>query len=107
MIKVFLEINSNALCEKHIEIVGNQGIRAMEFDASDDVIDETCNVKRNELLDNENRSTTYGFLISFYSCGIVTGFDESIRSESPRRVLRHLIRIGKSLYIFLPSKSFF
>ena len=77
----------------------------MEFDASNDVTEETCDVKRNELSDNQGRSTTYGFLVSFYHCGIVTGFDESIRSESPRRVLRHLIRIGKS-YIFLPHKSF-
>ncbi|CAF4003110.1 unnamed protein product [Rotaria sordida] len=89
----FLEINSNGLCEKHLEIVANRGIHVMEFDASDDVTDETCNVKRNELSDDQTRSTTYGFLVSFYSCGIVAGFDESIRSESPRRVLRHLIRI--------------
>ncbi|CAF4010496.1 unnamed protein product [Rotaria sp. Silwood1] len=102
----FLEINSNALCEKHLEIVANRGIHVMEFDASDDVTDETCNVKRNELSDDQTRSTTYGFLVSFYSCGIVAGFDESIRSESPRRVLRHLIRIGKP-YIFLPHKFFF
>ncbi|CAF4078535.1 unnamed protein product, partial [Rotaria sordida] len=89
----FLEINSNGLCEKHLEIVANRGIHVMEFDASDDVTDETCNVKRNELSDDQTRSTTYGFLVSFYSCGIVAGFDESIRSESPRRVLKHLIRI--------------
>lgn len=75
--------------------MANRGVDAMEFDASDDVTDETCNVKRNELFDSEHRARSYGFLISFYSCGIVTGFDESIRSESPRRLLRHLIRIGK------------
>jgi len=78
----------------------------MKFDASDDVTEETCNVKRNELSENQDRSTTYGFLVSFYPCGIVAGFDESIRSESPRRVLRHLIRIGK-IYVFLPHTSFF
>ncbi|CAM4987378.1 unnamed protein product, partial [Rotaria socialis] len=85
--------DSNGLCEKHIKVVDSIGNSAMRFDPSDDVTDEDCNVKRNELLDNKNRSTTYGFLISFYSCGIVAGFDESIRSESPRRVLRHFIRI--------------
>ncbi|CAF1312062.1 unnamed protein product [Adineta ricciae] len=95
-----LEINSNALCEKHFEIVANHGAHVMEFDAADDVTEEMCNVKRNELGDNQTRSTTYGFLASFYSCGIVAGFDESIRSESPRRVLRHLIKIGKQ-YIYL------
>lgn len=83
------------LCKKHIDVVSSLGKHAMEFDPSDDVPDEDCNVKRNELFDNKNRSTTYGFLISFYSCGVIAGFDESIRSESPRRVLRHLIRIGK------------
>ena len=103
--QMYLEVNSNALCEKHIKIVANRGIHSMEFDASDDVTEETCNVKRNELSDNQSRSTTYGFLVSFYPCGIIAGFDESIRSESPRRVLRHLIRIGKS-YIFLPHISF-
>jgi hypothetical protein len=77
----------------------------MAFDPTNDVSDEECNVKRNELFDNEKRSITYGFLISFYSCGYVAGFDESIRSESPRRVLRHLIRIGKlqSDFIYLMS----
>ncbi|CAF1159955.1 unnamed protein product [Adineta ricciae] len=89
------EINSNALCEKHFEIVANHGAHVMEFDAADDVTEEMCNVKRNELGDNQTRSTTYGFLASFYSCGIVAGFDESIRSESPRRVLRHLIKIAR------------
>lgn len=67
----------------------------MTFDPNDDVSDEQCNIKRNELFDNEKRLLTYGFLISFYSCGFVAGFDESIRSESPRRLLRHLIRLGK------------
>ena len=95
-----LEVNSNVLCEKHFEIVANHGVHVMEFDAADDVTEETCNVKRNELADNQTRSTTYGFLVSFYSCGIVAGFDESIRSESPRRVLRHLIKIGK-LYTYM------
>lgn len=71
----------------------------MNFDPSDDVSDDECNVKRNELFDNDKRSVTYGFLVSFYSCGIVAGFDESIRSESPRRVLRHLIRIGKNIFL--------
>ncbi|CAF2105459.1 unnamed protein product [Rotaria magnacalcarata] len=87
--------DSNGLCEKHIKVVDSIGNSAMRFDPLYDVTDEDCNVKRNELLDNKNRSATYGFLISFYSCGIVAGFDESIRSESPRRVLRHFIRIGK------------
>lgn len=75
----------------------------MLFDASDDLTNEDRNVKRNELLDNRNCSTTYAFLVSFYSCGIVAGFDEPIPSESPRRVLRHLIQIGKFhtiLYLF-------
>ncbi|CAF2095201.1 unnamed protein product, partial [Rotaria magnacalcarata] len=85
--------DSNGLCEKHIKMVDSIGNSAMRFDPSDDVIDEDCNVKRNELLDNKNRSTTYEFLISFYSCGIDARFNESIRSESPRRVLRHSIRI--------------
>ena len=102
----FLGGNLNSLCKKHIEIVANHGSQVMEFDPSDDVTEEMCNVKRNELSDDETRLTTYGFLTSFYSCGIVAGFDESIRSESPRRVLRHLIRIGKS-HIFLSHELCF
>ncbi|CAF1554650.1 unnamed protein product, partial [Adineta ricciae] len=85
----------SSLCKKHVEIVANCGSQVMEFDPSDDVTEDMCNVKRNELSDDQARLTTYGFLVSFYSCGIVAGFDESIRSESPRRVLRHLIRIGR------------
>ena len=90
-----------------MDVVANLGICAMEFDPSDDVIDDACNVKRNELFDSNNRSTTYGFLVSFYSCGLVAGFDESIRSESPRRVLRHLIRIGTLQCIFISFYLFF
>ncbi|UJR11630.1 hypothetical protein I4U23_015811 [Adineta vaga] len=91
----YSQLNSNVLCEKHIKMVSDHGMHIMKFDASDDVTEETCNVKRNESSDNQDRLTTYGFLVSFFPCGIVAGFDESIRSESPRRVLRHLIRIAR------------
>ncbi|CAF1166933.1 unnamed protein product [Rotaria magnacalcarata] len=62
--------DSNGLCERHIEMVASIGNSAMRFDPSDVVTDEDCNIK-------------------------LAGFDESIRSELPRRVLRHFTRIGK------------
>jgi hypothetical protein len=97
---IHLEDNPHGLCKKHKEEVGKCGILATEFDPSNDVSEDECNVTRNELSDNSKRTLTYGFLASFYSCGVITGFDESIRSESPRRLLRHLIRIGKFLSRF-------
>ncbi|CAF5088895.1 unnamed protein product, partial [Rotaria magnacalcarata] len=87
--------NPHGLCAMHKEQVDRLGTQIMKFDPSNEVSDDECNVKRHELSDNKIRTLTYGFLASFYPCGIIAGFDESIRSESPRRVLRHLIKIGK------------
>ncbi|CAF4292291.1 unnamed protein product, partial [Rotaria magnacalcarata] len=87
------EINPHGLCAMHKEQVDRLGTQIMKFDPSNEVSDDECNVKRHELSANKTRTLTYGFLASFYSCGIIAGFDESIRSESPRRVLRHLIKI--------------
>ena len=84
-----------------MEEVDRVGIHAADFNPTNDVSEDDCNVSRNELSDNGKRTMTYGFLASFYACGIVAGFDESIRSESPRRLLRHLIRIGVFLSKFL------
>ncbi|CAF1646186.1 unnamed protein product [Adineta ricciae] len=71
------QVDSNSLCKKHFEIVADRGVCAMEFDASDDVTEETCNVKRNELSDNPTRSTTYGFF------GFFLLVWNSCRDESP------------------------
>lgn len=88
-------MNLQGFCKMHQDEIDKFGIDHARFDPSNEVSDEECNVKRSELSDRKSRSLTYGFLVSFYSCGIIAGFDESIRSESPRRVLRHLIKIGK------------
>ncbi|CAF1437879.1 unnamed protein product [Rotaria magnacalcarata] len=101
------ETNPHGLCAMHKEQVDRLGTQIMKFDPSNEVSDDECNVKRHELSANKTRTLTYGFLASFYSCGIIAGFDESIRSESPRRVLRHLIKIGKFLPTFMWSNIYF
>lgn len=47
--------------------------------------DQMCNVYRNEL-ENNQKSRSFGFLVTFFSCNVVIGFAESIRSEGCRRV---------------------
>ena len=47
--------------------------------------EDMCNVYRNDFENNE-KSRSFGFLVTFLSCGIVIGFTESIKSESCRRV---------------------
>ncbi|CAF1652934.1 unnamed protein product [Rotaria magnacalcarata] len=107
IIDLYLETNPHGLCAMHKEQVDRLGTQIMKFDPSNEVSDDECNVKRHELSDNKIRTLTYGFLASFYPCGIIAGFDESIRSESPRRVLRHLIKIGKFLSTFMWSNIYF
>ncbi|CAF1481011.1 unnamed protein product, partial [Didymodactylos carnosus] len=89
--------NPHHLCPKHIEQLNlDTNEDALRFEKSDDLngIDQ-CNIKRHELMNHSGRKSSYGILMSFLNCGIVVGFDESIRSESPRRLLRHLIRMAK------------
>ncbi|CAF1521947.1 unnamed protein product [Didymodactylos carnosus] len=85
------------LCSKHIKQL-NLALdeNALRFEKSDDLngIDQ-CNIKRHKLMNHSGRKSSYGILMSFLNCGLVVGFDESIRSESPRRLLRHLIRMAK------------
>ncbi|CAF0848485.1 unnamed protein product [Didymodactylos carnosus] len=50
-----------------------------------------CNVYRDEM--QETKRTSFGFLATFLSCGVIVGFDESYRAEGMRRVIRHLICI--------------
>lgn len=47
--------------------------------------DEMCNVYRNEL-ENDRKTRSFGYLVTFLSCNVVIGFNESIRSEGCRRV---------------------
>ena len=51
-----------------------------------------CNVYRDDLEDI-HKNKGYGVLVTFLSCQIVIGFDESIRAEGMRRVTRHFIRM--------------
>jgi hypothetical protein len=44
-------------------------------------------------LENIHKNKGYGVLVSFLSCQIVIGFDESIRAEGMRRVTRHFLRM--------------
>ncbi|CAF3990939.1 unnamed protein product [Rotaria sordida] len=51
-----------------------------------------CNVYRDDLEDI-HKNKGYGVLVTFLSCQIVIGFDESIRAEGMRRVTRHFLRM--------------
>jgi hypothetical protein len=46
---------------------------------------DMCNVYRNEL-ENDKKSRSFGYLVTFLSCSVVIGFTESIRSEGCRRI---------------------
>ena len=48
--------------------------------------EDMCNVYRNEL-ENDEKAHSFGFLVTFLSCGIVISFTESIRSEGCPRVM--------------------
>ena len=47
--------------------------------------DDMCNVYRKEL-ENDRKTRSFGFLVTFLSCNVVIGFTESIKSEGCRRV---------------------
>lgn len=51
-----------------------------------------CNVYRDDL-ENIHKNKGYGVFVTFLSCQIVIGFDESIRAEGMRRVTRHFLRM--------------
>lgn len=44
-------------------------------------------------LEDIHKNKGYGVLVTFLSCQIVIGFDESIRAEGMRRVTRHFLRM--------------
>ncbi|CAF1115217.1 unnamed protein product [Didymodactylos carnosus] len=53
-----------------------------------------CNVVRGDA--NNKSVSNYGILVTFSNCSVILGFDELARSESMRRVVRHLLRILKN-----------
>jgi hypothetical protein len=38
------------------------------------------------------KGRSFGFLVSFLSCGVIIAFDESVRAEGMRSITRHLLR---------------
>ncbi|CAF1385603.1 unnamed protein product [Didymodactylos carnosus] len=52
-----------------------------------------CNVYRDCYI--EHKQSSFGFIATFLNCGIIVGFTESVRAESVRRLLRHLLEILK------------
>ena len=55
-----------------------------------------CNVERGEGDESSTpKRRSMGFLASFFSCGIVVGFTESIVCEGPRTVTDHLLSMQK------------
>ena len=71
--------------------------RADESEGSDESArTHNCNVERGEKDDSATpKRRSMGFLASFFSCGIVVGFTESIVSEGPRTITDHLLSMQK------------
>jgi hypothetical protein len=69
--------------------------------------DDMCNVYRNEL-ENDQKSRSFGFLVTFLSCGIVIGFTESIKAEGCRRVTVKFLFMTFRLFmsVFKSSNKF-
>lgn len=53
--------------------------------------EQMCNVYRNEW-ENDQKIRSFGFLVTFFSCNVVIGFKESIRSEGCRRVTVNIMK---------------
>ncbi|UJR12515.1 hypothetical protein I4U23_016690 [Adineta vaga] len=62
---------------------------------------DVCNVYRDSLLERKN--DTSGFMAIFYDCGIIVAFQESIRSESVRRLLYLLLSLIKTVKNKVPN----
>ncbi|CAF1457141.1 unnamed protein product, partial [Didymodactylos carnosus] len=62
---------------------------------------EICNVFRNTF--NDRKNGTYGIVVIFFNCGIITGFDESTATESVRRIIHTLLTFIKITGLAIPN----
>ncbi|CAF2237018.1 unnamed protein product [Rotaria magnacalcarata] len=78
--------NTN-FCPKHVHLNNDQSTE--DINNSNDYDNIDCNVSRNDRY--TSRKTSYGIILTIYNCGIIVNFDELYRSESPMRVIHHLL----------------
>ena len=108
---------SHSYCHYHeafiSDVENNHRIKTNEHEtasAIDEAIirdlnnEEMCNVYRNEL-ENDRKTRSFGYFVTFLSCNVVIGFSESIRSEGCRQSDSEYHLISSSLYMVESSDS--
>jgi hypothetical protein len=113
---IFISDHGNYYCDHHrIKFSEEPSIetrmsdeelkRYLEYLKDLDRKESQCNVGRNDMEERfEAKKRSMGFIATFFNCGVIVGFSDSINHEGPRKITDHLLtmlKLGAKLPSFL------